>query len=154
MRGRFYRARNSEENSQVNWLSYQVVRVIRYLVEKRKLLQGIIRKAEKDMLQKNPLVELSSMDDNEPGERRSPERRDDVPNISYALFESFFESKFNKLEKKMDTMSLTTQQAEPEFKYKGNKLQYQHNTLIYKKLQLACSEADNGGSAKKSVKSF
>ena len=108
----------------------------------------------------NPLVKLS--EDSEEvmqgeqesqdaaGEQRGKKRRredggsEESTGVSYDLFVSWFDKKLSKLEKKIDDFHKEGKKAEPSFKYEGNKIQYQHNNSVMKRLQEAKTEALEG----------
>ena len=64
--------------------------------------------------------------------------------VPYELFTSFYEKKLEKLEKKLDTLATSVKpRTEMSFKYKGNRVQYEHNCSVLVKLQATRAEAEN-----------
>ena len=101
--------------------------------------------------EENPLVALSRQCRDAHTESQERNIRTDnsmeeetAVGVPYELFSSFYKKKLEKLEKKLDTLTTSAKpRTEISFKYKGNRVQYEHNCSVLVKLQAARAEAEN-----------
>ena len=93
---------------------------------------------------RNPLVELSQEDDESNRMQQREQPTEEETHIPLSLFTSLFKKKFEKFEQRLDVLaSNSSTKTMPAFKYRGNELQYKHNTEVARCIHEALTEAKN-----------
>ena len=99
----------------------------------------------------NPLVELSRDDTQDgflPGgqARDTNDTQEDRPGIPYQLFTSFFNKKFEGLERRLkDSTVPKPEDQHVSWVFKGNKMQFGHNCDIIRRVEEAKRECEDRG---------